>query len=449
MTDKVQKLHDLLQANLLDVVEFWLKHSIDREYGGYFNSIDSDGTIYDDTKFVWLQCRAVYMFSRLYCHPIIQYNPKFVHLKQKLLDAAKNGIDFIVSNVLFKDGNNGGHYRCYFSVSRNGVGLSMQRKIFSECFFVMALIAFAKLVEMENKHDKLTKIDYYNSLAMNVFKDIIVYIDEPELLGFKFAPSKTSIHFLEPLNVPMICLNIIDEIRFLFNDKLYNQSLQTKQYFDQLSIRFISDILKHIDFKNKLLRENVCANGLFNDKSSLGRLVCPGHAIEASWFLYEFANKYGNFGFEKDLKQLAVLIFDWSFEIGWDQKNGGIYYFVDALKLPTVQLESNMKLWWPVNEAMVALATFYCYENESIAKRNFYLELLEKVTNYSLKHFADGFEHKNGAWFGYLNKYSNAELTIKGGPYKGFFHVPRSLLFTTDALKRSKTIKTTQMSSKL
>ena len=38
---------------LLDrVVPFWLEHSIDKEFGGYYTCLDRDGSVYDTDKFV-------------------------------------------------------------------------------------------------------------------------------------------------------------------------------------------------------------------------------------------------------------------------------------------------------------------------------------------------------------------------------------------------------------
>ncbi|WP_322512465.1 AGE family epimerase/isomerase, partial [Chloroflexus sp.] len=48
------------------VIPFWLRHALDHEHGGYFSALDRDGTVYDTRKYVWLQGRAVWMFSRLY-----------------------------------------------------------------------------------------------------------------------------------------------------------------------------------------------------------------------------------------------------------------------------------------------------------------------------------------------------------------------------------------------
>ena len=36
-----------------NVLPFWLKHSLDREYGGYFTCLDRDGTVLAQDKYHW------------------------------------------------------------------------------------------------------------------------------------------------------------------------------------------------------------------------------------------------------------------------------------------------------------------------------------------------------------------------------------------------------------
>ena len=62
-----EKLASLYKDELLDsVLPFWLEHSQDHEYGGYFTCLDREGKVFDTDKFIWLQCREVWMFSILY-----------------------------------------------------------------------------------------------------------------------------------------------------------------------------------------------------------------------------------------------------------------------------------------------------------------------------------------------------------------------------------------------
>ena len=95
-----------------NVIAFWEKHSLDREHGGYFTCLDRDGAILDDSKYMWLQCRAVFMWSRLFN----EFGAK------KYFDAAQLGADFLKHG---KDAEG----RLYFAVSRDGATpLHFQRK---------------------------------------------------------------------------------------------------------------------------------------------------------------------------------------------------------------------------------------------------------------------------------------------------------------------------------
>ena len=47
------------------VMRFWERHCVDREHGGYLGCLDRDGTVYDTTKYLWMQWRIVYAFAAL------------------------------------------------------------------------------------------------------------------------------------------------------------------------------------------------------------------------------------------------------------------------------------------------------------------------------------------------------------------------------------------------
>ena len=46
------------------VIPFWEQHCVDTQYGGYFTSLDRDGSVYDTEKYLWMQWRIVYMFAK-------------------------------------------------------------------------------------------------------------------------------------------------------------------------------------------------------------------------------------------------------------------------------------------------------------------------------------------------------------------------------------------------
>ena len=62
----LKSLKNELETELFDrVLPFWEKYSPDHVNGGYFNCLDRDGKVYDTTKYIWLQARQVWMFSKL------------------------------------------------------------------------------------------------------------------------------------------------------------------------------------------------------------------------------------------------------------------------------------------------------------------------------------------------------------------------------------------------
>lgn len=44
-------------------------------------------------------------------------------------------------------------------------------------------------------------------------------------------------------------------------------------------------------------------------------------------------------------------------------------------------------------------------------------------------------QRPGGAWFGYLDRRGDVSQRFKGGPYKGFFHVPRALFLCCKLLR--------------
>ena len=101
-----KKLANQYRDELLDnVLPFWLEHSQDIEFGGYFSCLDREGKVFDTDKFIWLQGREVWMFSMLY---------NKVEKRQEWLDCAVQGGEFL------KKYGHDGNYNWYFSLDRSG-----------------------------------------------------------------------------------------------------------------------------------------------------------------------------------------------------------------------------------------------------------------------------------------------------------------------------------------
>ena len=154
-------------------------------------------------------------------------------------------------------------------------------------------------------------------------------------------------------------------------------------------------------------------------ETPMGRVVNPGHSIEAAWFLLNEAKHFDN---DPDLIEKALKILDWSLELGWDKARGGIFYFIDRLGYPPEPYEHDMKLWWPCTEAVIAALLAYKATGDQK-----WADWFEKITAYSFDHFKD---KEAPEWIGYLHYDNTPQFPIpKGNYFKGPFHLPRMLSF--------------------
>jgi N-acylglucosamine 2-epimerase len=394
----------LIKKELRDyVVPFWLKYSLDKEYGGYFNNLDRDGKVFDTKKHIWLQGRQVWMLSKLYNSGIPEFHTT------EILEAAKLGAEFLVKHA--KEPNNN---RVYFTLTREGKPSYLQRKIFSECFYSMALSEYSRASGQHSYMDE----------ALEVFQSILSWVHKDHLPQgrprYDHGDSTTKI---SELNVPMILLNLIEELRDTSNMTKYNPHL-----FESEAEWCLSEIKLHVNSEKKMVFETVRADGQLLLESPEGRLLNPGHAIEAGWFLLSFLEHNPKIKDHAQLTEMATNMINWSYDIGWDKEyGGGLLYFIDSEGYSPLQLEWDMKLWWTHNESMIAFAKLY-----QITGDEKYWKKFVQVTTYSFDHFSD---HEYGEWYGYLSRDGKVSQRFKGGPYKGCFHVPRSLLLCEQILQ--------------
>jgi N-acylglucosamine 2-epimerase len=367
---------------LQNVVPFWLQHSIDREHGGFFTCLDRHGKVYDTDKFVWLQGRQVWTFSMLYNR---------VEKREEWLQTALHGADFLEKFGTDKDGN------YYFSLTQDGTPLVQPYNIFSDCF---ACMAFAQL-------GVATGNESYKTRAKSIFENILKRQHNWKGSYNKAFPGTRP---LKNFSLPMILSNLTLELEDSLPPEQVHSTLDT-------CIHEVMNVFlrKKGDIGEGLILENVGLDGAFSD-SYEGRLLNPGHGIEAMWFIMDIAVKRGNTALVEECKNTTLRILEHS----WDKEYGGITYFLDVLGHPPQQLEWDQKLWWVHVETLVALAKAYLHTGD-----NECLRWLEVIHEYTWKHFRD--TENGGEWFGYLNRRGEVLLPLKGGKWKGAFHVPRSL----------------------
>jgi N-acylglucosamine 2-epimerase len=369
---------ELYRTDLLNnVIPFWLKNSGDKEFGGYLTCLDRQGKVYDTDKFIWLQCRQVWCFSMLY---------NKVEKNEQWLDFAIHGAEFLKKHGRDPEGN------WYFSLTREGQPLVQPYNIFSDCF---AAMGFGQLYQATGNRE-------YGAIALQTFQNILSRQDNPK---GKYSKAYPDTRPLQSFSMPMILCNLVLEIEHLLDPATVKSTIEK-------GIHAVMDVFYQPQYG--LILEHVTPSGEFSD-SFEGRLINPGHGLEAMWFIMELAVRTDDKALINKAKDISLNIL----EYGWDNEHDGIFYFRDIKGYPPQQLEWDQKLWWVHVEALVCMLKGYFLTGDERCWKWF-----EKIHRYTWDRFPD---KEYGEWFGYLNRQGEVLLPLKGGKWKGCFHIPRSL----------------------
>lgn len=375
-----KKLANKYKTELLDsVLPFWLDNSIDKEYGGFFTCLDRDGSVYDTDKFIWLQGREVWLFSML-CNRLGE--------RKEWKEAAVQGAEFL------KKYGYTGDYDFYFSLTREGKPLVEPYNIFSNTF---ACMAFAQLA-------KATGSEEYAGIARNIFRRILERRGAPKGKWCKAVPGTRP---MKDFALPMIICNMALEVEEIINDPELLERTIDDCLHEVLDVFYQPDL--------GCMVENVSSI----DNSRLdcyeGREINPGHDLEALWFMMNLGIRRNDKALIDKCVEIALSVI----ERGWDKEYGGIFYFLDSKGAPQQKLEWDQKLWWVHIESAIAMIKGYQLTGNAKC-----LEWFEKLDEYMWSHFKDPLYPE---WFGYLNRRGEMLLPLKGGKWKGCFHIPRGL----------------------
>ena len=283
-----------------DVLPFWLHNAIDEEKGGIFTQLAKDGTVYGTEKSVWFQGRALWVFSKAYNH---------IEKRKEYLDAAKKIYDFI---PLCEDTDG----RMFFTVTREGKGIQKRRYYYSETF---AAIACAQYFKATGEKEAWERAERYFAIAKRCF-------DDPTQNPPKFT---TAAKALAPV---MIMMNTA---------RCMAECAPEPEAYAALAGSYAEEIIRGGYFSEEVgaLLESVSPDGRFVDTPA-GRVVNPGHSLEAAWFLLV----EGVLGKNDEALVLGKRIIDVTMPLGLDKKHGGIIAFTDAKGLPPSALEWDMKI---------------------------------------------------------------------------------------------------------
>ena len=375
-------------ALLKDAIPFWERHSLDTECGGYFTCLDREGNIYDTDKFMWLQCRQVWMFSMLYNR---------VEKRSEWLDVARLGAEFLRRHGMDEHGD------WYFSLTREGKPLVQPYNIFSDCFAAMAFSQYALATGEEEA----------KTIAARTFQRILKRIDNPK---GKYTKAYPDTRPMKPLGIPMIISNLTLELDWQLDSDTLEDTIDN-------CLREVMG--QFLDRDRMLMYEHVAPDGSHIDCFD-GRLLIPGHGIEAMWFIMDLAVRRN----DMEMVNQAIDVVLSTLDFAWDAEYGGIYYFMDADGHAPDKLDWDQKLWWVHQETLISLLKGF-----RLTSRKECWDWYQRIHDYSWARYPDP---ECGEWWGYLNRRGEVYLKIKGGKWKGCFHAPRAHYLCAVELERLK-----------
>ncbi len=359
-----------------DILKFWIDNAIDENEGGIFTQLDKEGNIYGTEKSVWFQGRALWTFAKAY---------NFIEKNEKYLDVCHKIYKFLLKCC---DEN----FRMPFTVSKDGETIQKRRYYFSETFAAIGCMEYYKATKKTEAYEMAER---FFDVAYSIFKN-------PSLTTPKFNISQKA---LSPV---MIMLSTAQVMRS--GGKNFDK-------YNKIAKEMLDEIISggYLNESVGALLESVSCDGEFVNTPS-GRVVNPGHSLEAAWFLIS----EGIYSENKIALQTGKKIIDITMQKGVDKINGGIIAFRDALDYPPTSLEWDMKLWWPQCEAIIANLMAYKVFGEEKYNDNY-----KNLMKYAFSYFAD---KENGEWYGYLHYDNTPSNYLKGNIFKGPFHLPRMLM---------------------
>ena len=367
----------LYQAEILRVAQPWAKRVEDQLYGGFFESLATDGTVFDTNKHTVFQAQTTWAFAHLYQHTEAQ--PDWLRL-------AQHGADFLVKRALDKK------YSCSAATDRMGNLILEATDALPAAYSAMAL-------------GKLHKISPDAAVADAAKKTLLAAIKTREKKLKKWQDDILGEQKLKN----------IGELTVLLEAVLENETLLGKD-FKALTAAIVNEAMAHFyDRRGDIMLINVFAEGGFVE-SHAGREINAGLIFETCNALIEASEKIKKNKLTNQLCQLVQYVAT----AAWDKINGGFYLRLDLKGHPVVQTDWSQKVARVHFEALSAL--LHCRLHQPSAGLS---GLFEKVHDYTIRiFFADDLA---GDWPENLTRQGNRIESYWTGPAKNPYHAIRNL----------------------
>ena len=382
-------LKDELSAELTDILDYWINHTIDEQYGGFFGKIDNYNEVdYQAPKGSVLNARILWAFSAAYN----------LNGKEEYLKIAERAYQYITN--YFIDDEFGG---VYWTVDYKGGKLDAKKQVYAIAFTIYSL----------SEYYKATKLSAVKEKAIQLYHDLVNHGYDQLSTGYFEAFTRD--------------WSALADLRLSSKDanekKTMNTHLHVAEAFANLytiwpdsALKFqIEGLLKN--FSEHFIDPASHRLKLFFDENwqSKSGLISYGHDIEASWLLLECAIIVGEETLIRQHSDIALAMAEKVAE-GLDADGGLCYEFK-----PDQNYMVKEKHWWVQAEALVGF-----YNAWQLSRDEKYLNMVVKSWEFIKSKILD---KTNGEWYWGINGDGNVmHAQDKVGIWKCPYHNSRACI---------------------
>lgn len=398
-----QKVETELFSNILP---FWLKYTIDDEYGGFRGQISNDLSIDPHAdKGLILNARILWTFSKAFS---IYGDP--VHLA-----TARRAYEYL--DRFFWDHEFGG---VYWMLDYQGQPHDTKKRIYGQAFTVYALAEYfhasgdaetlAKALLMVKQIESSSHDAAHGGYFETYERDWTLAKDQ--------RLSDVDMDEKKSMNTHLHLMEAYATLLRFHEDKTVR--LRLHELIEIFLGHIIDPVTHHFI--------------LFFDEEWLPRSnkISFGHDIEGSWLLCEAAEILGDASLLKRVREVAVEMADAVYDQGLDT-DGGLLYEAD----PTGIIDTN-KHWWPQAEAVIGFLNAY-----KLTGQPRFLTAAERSWAFIEKFIVD---REHGEWFWRVSKSGvPSPDEFKVDPWKCPYHNSRACI---EAMERLDALKTDPIEAK-
>ena len=402
----MQELREKVEAELRsEILPFWLKHTVDEEYGGFRGRIANNLAIDAKAdKGIILNARILWTFAKAFD----------VYREPHYLEAARRAYEYILRH--FWDNEFGG---VYFSVDYRGTPVDAKKRIYAQAFTVYALSeyahaaghgeAIAKAMQVVERIEAASHDNEHGGYFETCERDWTLAADQ--------RLSDVDLDEKKSMNTHLHLLEAYAALLRRHEDATVRMRLRE---LIEIFLEHIVDPATHhfILFFDETWRPR-------SEKISFG------HDIEGSWLLCEAAEILAEPALLDRVRTVAVKMAQAVYEQGLDA-DGGLLYEAG----PDGILDSD-KHWWPQAEAVVGFLNAY-----GLTGQQHFAHAAERSWDFIDRYIVD---HEYGEWFWLVSREGVPDNhRDKVGPWKCPYHNSRACLEVMTRLDAMKSIETTR-----